>query len=233
MIQNKIICGNCNSVNPLYALNCKNCRAFLRAKISNIDFWEITWQLFYEPTTAFIKIIQAEKKNYLILILSIILIKFTLLHFSIHQYFYKNSDNFITIYESLFWGGGVTIVAILFLSLLIYYLLKLLNVESRYLDNLSIISFSFIPLIISFLFLTPFHIALFGLYWYTLNPLPIIIKPIASYFLYSLEIIFMLWLLFLLFFATYIQSGKKLFAIISGLFIFITLFLLIIILPVL
>ena len=231
MIDNKIICSNCKTVNPLYSLNCNNCRAFLRPKISNIDFWETTWQLFYEPTKAFTKIIQAEKKNYLLLILSLIFIKFSLSHYTIHQFVDNNNDNSITIYSSLIWGGGVSLLLIFSFSLMLFIVLKLTKTQTRYKDNIAIISYSFTPLILSFLFLTPFHIALFGLYWYTLNPMPVIIKPLVSYILYFIEVVFHLWLLVLLFFSAYVQSLKKILSIIFSLFFFIVLFVALINLP--
>lgn len=215
-------CKNCNTQNPLYSLNCKNCNSYLRAKIPNIDFWNTVWEILYEPTNTFIKIIQAEKKNYLLTLTILLLIRFATLIFIINNY--KNqsinySENFINSFIS---GVGIILTTLIF-SILYWFIIKLLKYNSRIKDNYSVLVFAFIPSILSFLFLIPFQFALFGIYWFVVNPLPILIKPFAAYVLYIIEVIFLLWSFLLIFKGINTQTQNK---ILSFLF-FITYFLII------
>ncbi|MEW6654937.1 MAG: hypothetical protein AB1394_15895, partial [Bacteroidota bacterium] len=85
--------------------------------------------------------------------------------------------------------------------------------------------YSLIPIILAFVFLTPFHIALYGFYWYTINPPPLVIKPFVSYVLYCIESLFYLWVLLLLVLTTYVQlGGKKIISLVIGVALFLILF---------
>lgn len=207
MIKNFQTCFNCKHENPLYSLTCNKCNAYLRTKIPNLDFWEITWKLFYEPTNTFIKIIQSEKKNYLALISFLFVIRFSVIDFIINNYkvhfFYKELKSY---YDSLLTSLLILIITFI-ASYLITFLSNFLKTKTRVKDNFSIIIFSSIPNILAFIFLIPFQIALFGHYWFTVNPPPTIIKPLASYIFYIFELIFIAWNIILTFIAIKTQTN--------------------------
>lgn len=210
MIKNKLICPICEKENSLYSLTCSNCNSFLRSKVSNIDFWDITWKLFYEPSNTFIKIIQADKKNYLLLITILIFIRTSLLSLIINNYLKSNLVPELEIINKSFYKGVLIILSTLMFSLFITFVSNvLLKSKTRIKDNFSVLIFAFIPNVLAFLFLIPFEIALFGNYWFTANPSPIIIKPIASLIFYSFEFIFIVWSLILTFISIKIQTNLK------------------------
>ncbi len=217
----KLICNNCNENNPLYSLNCRKCNSYLRARVPNIDLWDTIGNILTSPTETAIKIIQAEKKNFIGFLLSIWIFKATINFFIISNYLNVNAS----LFESFIKGGLLSVLVIYAASFLISVLIKHFKEEVRYFDFIAIYTYSLIPIILSFVFLTPFHIALYGFYWYTINPSPLVIKPIVSYVLYSIEGLFLLWVLLLFVFTTYVQiSKKKVVALLIGVCFFLLLF---------
>lgn len=193
MVETLQKCTNCQNENPLYSLTCYKCNAFLRAKIPNIDFWDVTWKIFYEPRKSFIKIIQAEKKNYLFIISILFLLRFSTMNFIIDNYKFQLFNNEQNNYNNFFITSIFILIIVVTITFIIGVISKYLKLKTRFKDNFSIIIFSSIPNILAFLFLMPFQIALFGIYWFTANPLPTIIKPFVSYVFYTLEFIFLIW----------------------------------------
>lgn len=217
----KLICNNCNQANPIYSLNCRKCNSFLRARVPNIDLWDTIGNLLTNPSETAVKIIQAEKKNYLGFLLSIWILKATINFFIISNYLNENAS----LFESLLKGGLLSVFVIYAVSYLICVCVKIFKKEVRYIDFIAIYTYSLVPIILSFVFLTPFHIALYGFYWYTINPSPLIIKPFVSYVLYSIEGLFLLWVLLLFIYSTYVQlSNKGAFALLIAVCLFLILF---------
>ncbi|MCX7876305.1 MAG: hypothetical protein N2321_09090 [Melioribacteraceae bacterium] len=228
MIKNTLTCNICKKENPLYSLNCINCQSFLRSKIANIDFWDIAWKILYEPVLTFQKIIQADKKNYLILISFLILIRFSFLDYiitNIKASIYHTNE--ATFNLSLLKGTFIILTITLF-SYLLTYVLKLIKIQTRPKDNFTILAFSFLPNVISSIFLLPFQIALFGLYWFTFNPSPLIIKPLQSIIFYIIELSFIIWSIFLIIISIYTQSSKLLLSIFLSFILLITLIMILI-----
>jgi hypothetical protein len=89
-------------------------------------------------------------------------------------------------------------------------------------------SFAFTPQILGLIILTPVEFALFGEYWFTFNPSPFIIKPIAAYTLIGIEGIMCLWSCALFIFSTYAQCRNKIYSVVAG--ISLTIFIILIIL---
>lgn len=219
---NYLICNNCKTENPLYAANCKLCNSFLRSKISNIDLWDSVWGMLTEPIKTSIKLIQSERKNFLISLLLLWIIKSSINNFILKNYYYANRTYPVSITDSILDGGVIAAAVLIFFSFLITKLFSLLKIETRFKDNITIYTFSLIPILLFFVFITPFHFALYGFYWYTFNPSPLIIKPLETYILYGIEFLFMIWSLILFILVSYTQTRKKIISIIIGLTLFIS-----------
>ena len=179
-MKNELICNNCKEQNPVYALSCNKCNSFLRARVPNIDLWDTIWSLFISPIDSAVKIIQAEKKNFLVFLLSLWFIKSSINYYIISNY---HSSGVTSLGESLINGGLLSVVLLLLLTFAISSLFSKLKIPNRFNDVLSIITFSLAPILMLFVFLTPFHFALYGFYWYTVNPSPLIIKPLVTFVL--------------------------------------------------
>ncbi|KUO62271.1 hypothetical protein APF79_07085 [bacterium BRH_c32] len=199
-MKNNINCPSCGKSNSFYNLNCVECKNFLRNRVANIDLWDTISQILHSPSETIKNLVFAQKKNYLFLLLifsgianftNSVPIKNILFNSTIEMDYYFGSLVFNTFLYSLF-----LIVA----SFFIWIVLKSFRYSVRIYDVIVINTFSFIPVIISFLFTTPVKLALFREYFLTFNPSPFIVKPLASYILYGIDLIFLIWSMVILFF---------------------------------
>jgi len=220
-VMNFTTCKNCNSENPIYALNCSYCNGYLRTRVPNIDLWSTISDLITSPTKAASTIIFAEHKNFMTFLIILISIKlstnFWILFnsFGNENFLYNNYTITITL-------GIISFIGLVFiLSFIFSFLLKLMGIPNRPKDISALISFSFFPSVITLIILTPIQIALFGLYWFTFNPSPFFVKEVPSYIIACIEIIFLGWSVLLLMFSVYVISKNKVFSVFCGITIFI------------
>ncbi|MFA7288816.1 MAG: hypothetical protein WC055_08035 [Melioribacteraceae bacterium] len=199
-MKNNINCPSCNKSNSFFNLNCSNCKTFLRNRIANIDLWDSISNILYSPSETITNLVYAEKKNYVILILILsglasftnsVPIKNMLFNSTIEMEYYFGSLILNTFLYSLF---------IIITSFFIWILLKSIRFSVRIYDVIVVNTFSFIPLIISFIFTTPVKLALFREFFLTFNPTPFMVKPLASYILYGIDLIFLVWSILVFFF---------------------------------
>ncbi|GAB4300756.1 MAG: hypothetical protein Kow0098_28450 [Ignavibacteriaceae bacterium] len=210
-----IVCSNCGAENPFYALNCSGCKSFFRERVPNIDFGKINSQLIEAPSKAFTRIIYAEHKNFVFLILILIAVKFFInLHFS--ALLFKETAS-TAINEFLILIISLATVSLFFYisSLKIRFLNRLLNFRSRIKDSFAVITFSFYPLCFVVIILFPIELIVFGEYLFSVNPSPFELKEMLAYILLAFEALPVLWSLFLLQRGLYVQS-KNIFLSVSG-----------------
>jgi hypothetical protein len=211
------ICPNCNSENPFYVLICTNCKAFLRSKIANIDLWSTLWKLFESPIKTAETIIHSEHKNFLSIILLLAGLKagssFLVISNALNLFDCEitNSFSFIMIYAAVF------IITLLAVSFIITKLNNLLGIKNRFKDNIALYTYSFLPAVFAMIVLTPVKLAIFGLYWYSFNPSPLLFKPTTTYVMICIESIFYLWSIILFITSTYAQTKNFLYSISVGL----------------
>jgi len=215
-MKNVLVCNNCKKENAFYLLICSNCNSFLRSKIPNIDLWETIGKLVESPLQAFNKIIQAENKNFVVTLMIIVCVKLSIVTMITYNAFYSVNGIPITFLNAILLGGVPSIVLLLFFSLIITFSNKLFGIENRFKDNFAIYIFSFIPLIGGMVVLTPIQFALFGEYWFTFNPSPLIMKPTPSLILLIIEGLQFLWSCVLFIVGTYSQTRNKIYSICTG-----------------
>ncbi len=208
------ICPNCGTSNPLFKLTCGNCKNFLRGKVTNIDFGSILWQLMEEPKNAFIKLIQAEHKNFIIPTLLAVTLKIALTIQIVTNIILEKHTEIPTFFLSLGLTYFISIIIFLLFPLSIKIAGRLFKREYRYKDILSTITFASIPMLISLILFVPLEFALFGAYWFLFNPPPTLIKPVPSYILFFFEICFIIWNIFLMIISQNRLFDKKIISII-------------------
>ena len=221
---NTQICENCLKENPLYRETCLNCGFYLREKIPNIDLWSTIWKLFENPKNAIKSIIFAEHKNFVLVLLLLFSAKLYSLFVMAKYYLNPLSEEMTNTFLN------AIILILLFLILVIVFselLTFILNIGNkgmvRFKDNISIIAYSFIPIILLSIILLPIEYGIFGKQWFISNPSPIVVKKNAAYLLYGIESVMILWSLFIFYISLSLQSNSK----IKSLF-FVVLFLFII-----
>ncbi len=213
-MKNKILCENCNSENDFYNSNCKNCSALLRDKFPNIDLFSTIWHLIETPTNTLKKIIYTERKNFLQFLFVLLVIKLVFTSFFLQSVFCEPVDYNKYLNLNLGIGFAGFIILILFYPLLIKLVLKSNSISTRYKDNLALLVYTQMPLVLSLVILLPVEFALFGKYWIFSNPSPFLIKEIAAYTFSFMEVLVFIWSLLLFGIAIKIQSNSKIFSII-------------------
>ncbi|MFZ0454539.1 MAG: YIP1 family protein [Ignavibacteriaceae bacterium] len=213
-MKNSVICNNCQTENPFYKLNCENCKSYIRDRVYNIDLGNIIARLIESPASGFRTIIFSEHKNFLIFLILLSILKFEIDSIFISLFFKKeiiSLDNFAAGYLVL-----AIILATVFLlfSYLVTILNKKLGYETRVMDNFSIYFYSFLPHIFALIILFPLELVMFGEYLFSRNPSPFALKEFIAYALFILEILIILWSLFLTIISNYTQTKNILYSII-------------------
>ena len=213
------ICSNCGEKNPLYFLNCKKCHHYTRENVVNINLWETIFQLFDAPKKALKNIIFAVHKNFITILLAFLGIKLYLTSMIIQSALKLTKTDSSYILLNVFTIIIIYSIVILLFSKIITVFLKQNNQETRFKDNLSIIVYSFIPIILASFVLAPIEYGIFGTHWFIYNPSPFLIKAAPAYILAAIESIMFLWSILILFKGFYLQSNSiKNTIIIVGLF---------------
>ena len=217
-MENSLICNNCKEKNPLYALNCSNCNAYLRPKISNIDLWQTTWKIFESPVKVAQNIIQADHKNFIFFITILICLKYSFLKAMIFNAI-KGDEIFGNLFTSILNGGVPIVIGLILFSFLMTLINRTQGIKNRFFDNVAIYSYAFIPQLLGMIFLIPIHFALFGEYWFTFNPSPFLIKPGAAMLLLIIDGLLFIWSIFNVAAATFAQTKNKIYSAASCIFI--------------
>ena len=207
-MKKNIVCSNCHTENPFFVQNCTNCNAFLRSKIANLDLWDTLWKIMESPVKTAETIIQSDHKNFAVSLVIAAAIKIGLTFYIISNAFHffgdeiSNDFNFISLASIFF------LLIFIFFSFIITIVNSRFGIKNRFKDNFALYAYSLLPIILILIFLAPVQIALFGTYWFTFNPSPLIIKPMVTYVLFSIEGIFFLWSCALLITSTYSQTNS-------------------------
>ncbi len=230
-MKNVLVCKNCGTENPFFSLNCGKCDSYLRVRVSNIDLWQTTWQIFESPLKAGKKIIHSDHKNFVISLLIIIALKYAILSAMIYNSVYGSIES-MNVFPQAFLAGGVPVIFLLLLfSLIIKLLNNALGVKNRAIDNLALYTYCFIPQALGFLILTPIHFALFGEYFFSFNPSPFLIKPMAAYVLFVIDVLLFVWSMANSASFTFVQTRNKIYSIVAGICLSVAVFATIYFLP--
>lgn len=219
-MNNTAKCKNCGHENALFRLNCTECNNYLRARVWNIDLWHDIRLLIESPTKGFQDIIWSEHKNFVVFIIIISAIKLMVDSFFLNMI----TENIVFLQHSFFMDYLLVltefVIFLILFTFVVWYINKLISIETRIRDVFAIITYSFIPSIFALVSLFLVEIILFGSFLFSVNPSPLIIKPMLAYTLLVLEILVILWSAFLLAFGFYTQTKLKLYSIILSVIFF-------------
>jgi len=216
-MKNVIICKSCSAENPFYEVICSNCHSFLRDRICNIDLWKTMEQLIETPVVAFRRIIQSEHKNFISLIFIFAVFKLFISSIFISLILFRNEQalNFF-ITRFLYFAVGLFFLLVI-LSLLLLLVLKGGGIKSRFKDLFALLTYSLMPYSFAAIILFPIELIIFGNYLFTVNPSPFIIKSFFAWVLVSLEVLLILWSVFLTVTGTYAQTKSIKFSLANSL----------------
>ena len=223
-MKNSIKCPSCSAENPPYVYICKNCKAFLRERIYNIDLWKVIGMLIENPKKAFRLIVYSEHKNFIFFIIFFVAAKFLinarfLSMISLGEFVPTTGIVLSYVFILL-----ATIVYLLLFSFLTTVINRNLNISTRLRDNFSVLVYSLLPNIFGVIFLTIIELAMFGGYLFSVNPTPFVIKGFIAYMFAGAEVLFILWTIFLTFVAMRVQTNSILSGIIYTIVFYVCLY---------
>lgn len=213
-MKNLLICKNCGTENSFYKFNCTKCKAILRERIVNIDLWHTLNLLIDTPGRAFQSIIHAEHKNFIVFLGSLLILKIFINSVVISEQLYDTSDSALLFLLLAFFVVPVFLITAAYKM---KFSLKIFRIDTRFKDDYSVLTYSFIPYIYALVFLFPVEITLFGGYLFSNNPSPFELKLIPAYILCGLEVLMALWSIVLLFSAVKVNSKSNLYSLIFSL----------------
>ena len=215
-MKNVISCPNCGTENPFYKLTCLNCKGYLREKIFNLDLWQQIELLIESPVKAFNRIIQSEHKNFIILITVLFSVKiFVDARFLSILFSGENSLRTGIVSGLLISAGGAFLVIWIF-TVSLFFLNKFTGINTRIRDDNAVLIYSLLPYAISVIILFPIELIIFGGYLFSDNPSPFELKATVAYILLVIEILIILWRLFLSVSGIYAISRNVIYAVLIG-----------------
>lgn len=192
-IKNAITCHNCGAENEYYKDICSSCKAYLRAKVFNIDLWRNIWWLIESPSKAFQEIIFSEHKNYIVFILAVMGVKYFLNSLILSNYTFFAGDINETPLAQVFPAAAILIAVLFLMSFLFTKLLNSVGYRNRFKSVNAVLIYTFIPSVMIFAILSPIEFALFGQHWFYHNPSPFTLKFGAALVLFGVEFIIYVW----------------------------------------
>lgn len=219
-MKNEVICKTCHTANPFYQLNCTNCKEYLRERVYNLDFWKLLENLIESPRKAFTKIIFSEQKNFINFILLLVSIKFLIN--SLFFFLAGSQSSLVSVhtFKNYLFVLSATVFSIVFFSFLTKTFFHVNSKGIRFRDSYAVLSYSLIPNLFALVILFPLELVFFGEYLFSNNPSPFIIKETTAYIMLTLEILVVLWTLFLSIMGLYALTKNISLSIITGVLFF-------------
>jgi hypothetical protein len=212
-MKNHIICNNCKTENPFYELVCSNCKSYLRDRIYNIDIGNVLARLIESPTKAFKIIIFSEHKNFITFLIILLALKLEIDAVFI-SLFFKGQPLLLNNFIGSYFAFLVFFFVFFFLfSYLIYLLNRVFGYVTRVKDYFASIIYSFVPFIFALIILFPLELLMFGEYLFSTNPSPFALKEFIAYSLLILEVLIIIWSIFLFAAANYTQTKNLIYSI--------------------
>lgn len=218
----EITCFSCNQNNFILELKCKNCGSILHEKYNAINLGELIYISLFDPKEAAKRVLFSSKKNYLLILLFLFVLKFvqfTSYDVSILDIHSKSATE---IYPVMFL---MWFIAILILNLLMKFLFEFFTHHKISVSNvLSITVYPFLYSSISLFIIFPLELMLFGPYLFSKNPGIFEVNYLKAVSIVALELIILLYSMFLFYsFLNFVIDNRKISLMVTVLY-FLTLY---------
>ncbi len=193
-----ITCTVCDTPNDDLALRCSNCKSYLQGKIDTLDLFSSMWGIVESPHRTLKRVVLSQHKNYVLLLSS--LFGISLVYAAL---WYKSAANSGEGLLSLLGLGLVLGIpgGILFLAVSAFITVVIsrkLAGKATFKTVFAISAYATIPVAYALVFVFPVMMAVFGVSFFSSNPHPMVVNPIAYVILLGLDGLAWLWTLLLL-----------------------------------
>ncbi|HUI08810.1 MAG TPA: YIP1 family protein [Bacteroidota bacterium] len=159
------------------------------------------------PRAAFRRIALARNKNYVIVLSSLLGIAGVYAVIWLRALGPRFPNLAFLVGAGILAGPPLGIVLVLLLSVLVHRLGRLLGGRGTYRNVRAVVAYAAVPVVYSLVIVFPVEIALFGTYFFSNNPPPLVINPAAYVVLLGMDGAALLWSLALLVEATVVVNG--------------------------
>jgi hypothetical protein len=184
--------------NDDFAVVCVSCKSFLQTKVDNLNLFETLWSLMESPRAAFRRIALARHKNYVILLSSLLGVAMVYAFFWFRTMGERFGNLALLVGAGLVVGPAAGVVFVLLFSFLLLLSGRMLGGRGSYRNVRAAAVYASAPIVYTLVFVFPIEIALFGLYFFSDNPPPLVINPVAYLVLLGMDGAAVLWSLLLL-----------------------------------
>lgn len=202
-----IACTVCGTQNDEFAVICVSCKGFLQTKVDNLNLFETLWSLMETPRAAFRRIALSRHKNYVILLsclLGMALVYSVIWFKSLGPKF----PNFaLLVGAGVILGPFAGILTTFVFSLLVHRVGRMLGGRGSFRNVRAATVYASVPIVYSLVLVFPIEIAIFGSYFFSDNPPPLVINPAAYIVLLGFDGAAVLWSLLLLIEGTVVVNG--------------------------
>lgn len=200
-------CPICGTENDTFASVCTSCKAFVQAKVDNLDLFRTIWGLLEAPRSTFRRIGLAREKNYVLALsgLSGIALVYTIM-------WYRNLGAKIPeLLMLLAIGVAAGLVAGIILVMLFAWILttlgRLAGGKASFRNMRAVTAYALVPVVASLVVIFPLEVAIFGKYFFDANPPPMVMNPIVYLALLAFDAAALLWSFVLLVIGTEVAAG--------------------------
>jgi hypothetical protein len=202
-----IACTVCGTQNDEFAAVCVSCKSFLQTKVDNLNLFETLWSLMESPRATFRRIALARHKNYVILLSCLLGMAIVYSAIWLKSLGTRVPDFALLMGAGLVAGPPVGIIFTFLFSFLVHRMGRLLGGTGTYRNVRAATIYASVPVVYSLIFVFPVEIAIFGPYFFSDNPPPLVINPAAYIVLLGFDGAAVLWSLALLIEGTVVVNG--------------------------
>ena len=216
-MKNIVTCPNCSAENAYYKETCSSCNSFIRDKISNLDLWNIMGLLIENPVKAFQLIIYSQHKNFIFFVLFFVSIKFLINARFISLLTIGRFTTITSLPVSFVLILSFLVIALVLFAFIFVRINSSSDFSTRFKDIFSTVTYSQLPHLFGLAVLFPIELIIFGDYIFSLNPSPFVIKETIAYTLLAVELLLILWSVFLSIAGFFVHFRKVIPALVSAL----------------
>ena len=202
-----IACTVCGTQNDEFAVVCVSCKSFLQMKVDNLNLFETLWSLMETPRAAFRRIALARHKNYVILLSCLLGMAIVYLVIWLKTLGTRFPSFALLVGAGIVLGPFAGVLFTFLFSFVVHRVGRLLGGTGSYRNVRAATVYASVPIVYSLVLVFPIEIAVFGPYFFSDNPPPLVINPVAYIALLGFDAAAMVWSLALLIEGTIVVNG--------------------------
>ncbi len=193
-----INCPVCSTDNHHLAIICKKCGAYLQNKIETLDLFTTAWRVLERPSKTFHTISVSRHKNYSIFLSLVAGIGFTFFIFWLINAGELTNSLLRFLGTGLLIGPPLGLLTVVIFSIVCVIIARIMRMKMQFKNCYAVTAYALIPMVFSVVLVLPLEIMTFGVYFFSKNPSPYLLKPTTYVLLLILDGIFAIWTVILI-----------------------------------